>query len=83
MKTLKRTIYELKAMFLTMFGNIKMFKWPMFLIYDPTFHQMTGEHTNLLNFTWNILQDRPMYYMLATKHVSINFKRLNHTKYLL
>lgn len=43
MKTLKRTIYELKAMFLTMFGNIKMFKWPMFLIYDPTLHQMTGK----------------------------------------
>lgn len=43
MKSFKRIRYELKAKFLTMFGNLKMFKWPMFLIYDPTFHQVTGQ----------------------------------------
>lgn len=40
---LKKFLYELNARFLTWFGNIKVFKWPMFVIYDPTQFWMTGE----------------------------------------
>lgn len=40
---LKKLLYKLNAKFLTAFGNIKVYKWPMFVIYDPTHFLMTGE----------------------------------------
>lgn len=40
---MKKFLYKLQARFLTAFGNIKAFKWPMFLVYDPTTFRMTGE----------------------------------------
>ena len=40
---MKKTIYKLWSKFLTMFGNIKIFKWPMFFIYDPSEYEITGE----------------------------------------
>ena len=31
-------------MLVTMFGNIKVFKYPMFVVYDPSFFKMDGKH---------------------------------------
>lgn len=28
---------------MTWFGNIKIFKWPLFIVYDPTSFKVTGE----------------------------------------
>jgi len=40
---MKKFLYKLWAKFITAFGNIKVFKFPMFVVYDPTFFLMTGE----------------------------------------
>ena len=40
---MKKFLYKLQAKFLTWFGNIKVFKWPLFVIYDPTSFKVTGE----------------------------------------
>lgn len=40
---MKKLIYKLQAKFLTWFGNIKVFKWPLFIVYDPTSFKVTGE----------------------------------------
>ncbi len=36
-------INDLKAVFLRIFGDIKIFKWPMFILYDPGSYQVKGE----------------------------------------
>ena len=33
---------KLKSWFLTIFGDIKVFKWPMFIVYDPVLYQLSG-----------------------------------------
>lgn len=38
-----RLLNKLWAKFLTKFGDIKVFKFPFWLVYDPTFFRMTGE----------------------------------------
>lgn len=38
-------IYALKRTALTIFGDIKIFKWPLFIIYQPTSFRMKGTHT--------------------------------------
>lgn len=40
---MKRFFRKLWARFLTGFGNIKVFGFPMFAVYDPDFFKMTGE----------------------------------------
>lgn len=40
---MRKWLYKLQAKFLTWFGNIKVFKWPLFVIYDPTSFKVTGE----------------------------------------
>ena len=40
---MKKLLYKLQARFLTRFGNIKVFKWPFFIVYDPTVFSMPGE----------------------------------------
>ena len=40
---MKKFLYKLWAKFITAFGNIKVFKFPFFMVYDPTFFLMTGE----------------------------------------
>ena len=40
---MKKFLYKLQASFLTMFGNIKVFRWPFFLVYDPSVFSMTGQ----------------------------------------
>ena len=42
-KTFKQYWYELKAKFLTKFGDIKVYKSPMFIVYDPSTYEMTGD----------------------------------------
>ena len=42
---MKKTLYKIWSKFLTMFGNIKLFRFPMFLIYDPDDFGVTGEKT--------------------------------------
>lgn len=34
--------YKLWSKFLTIFGNIKVFAWPLWICYDPNFFKMTG-----------------------------------------
>lgn len=43
MKTFRQRWYELKAKFLTKFGCLKVYKTPMFIIYDPSTNEMHGE----------------------------------------
>ena len=42
-KKLGSTIYHLWSRFLDIFGNIKIYKWPMFIIYDDDYFRMTGD----------------------------------------
>lgn len=37
--------YRLKKKILTIFGDIKVFKYPMFLIYQPSTFKIKGKHT--------------------------------------
>ena len=39
---MKKKLYELQAKFLMWFGNIKLFKWPMFIVYDPSTFKIPG-----------------------------------------
>jgi hypothetical protein len=32
---MKKILYKLWTKFLTAFGNVKIFRWPLFLVYDP------------------------------------------------
>lgn len=40
---MKRLLYKVWSKFLTFFGDIKIFRFPMFVVYDPDYFQMTGE----------------------------------------
>ena len=40
---MKKTIYEIWSKFLTAFGNVKVFSWPMFLVYDPDDYAVSGK----------------------------------------
>ncbi len=42
-KSIRRWWYELKAKFLTRFGSIKVFRFPMFIVYDPSYFDMSGK----------------------------------------
>lgn len=39
---MKKIFGKLWSKFLTIFGDIKLFKWPMFIIYDPVLYQIKG-----------------------------------------
>ena len=41
----KKTLYKIWSKFLTMFGDIKVFKWPLWIVYDPDDFEVTGEKT--------------------------------------
>lgn len=40
---MKRLLYRIWSKFLTFFGDIKIFKYPMFIVYDPDYFQMNGD----------------------------------------
>lgn len=40
---ISRLAYKLWSKFLKFFGDIKCFKFPLFLVYDPDDYQVTGE----------------------------------------
>ena len=40
---MKKFFYKLWSKFLTMFGDIKIFKYPLWLVYDPSDYEVTGE----------------------------------------
>ena len=42
---MKKLFHKVWAKFITWFGNIKVFKYPMFIVYDPSFFKMDGKHT--------------------------------------
>ena len=42
---MKRLARKLWMKFITWFGNIKVFKYPFFIVYDPSFFKMDGCHT--------------------------------------
>lgn len=44
MKKIMFLLYKIWAKFLTEFGNIKVFKFPMFIVYDPSYFKMDGMH---------------------------------------
>lgn len=39
------SLYELKRALLTIFGDIKVFKWPLFMVYHPTSFKIKGRDT--------------------------------------
>jgi cell wall-associated NlpC family hydrolase len=40
---MKKILYKLWSKFLTAFGNVKIFKYPFWIIYDPDDYEVTGE----------------------------------------
>lgn len=42
-QTMKKLIRKIWVRFLEIFGNIKIFKYPMFVVYDPDYFKMNGE----------------------------------------
>jgi hypothetical protein len=42
---MKKLLYKAWSKFLTAFGDVKVFSWPMWLVYDPDDYQVTGEKT--------------------------------------
>lgn len=42
---MKKALYKIWSKFLTMFGDIKIFKWPLWIVYDPDDFEVTGEKT--------------------------------------
>ena len=42
---MKKIFYKLWSGFLTVFGNIKVFRFPLWLVYDPDDFEITGEKT--------------------------------------
>lgn len=42
---MKKILYKIWSDFLTAFGNVKIFSWPFWLIYDPDDYGITGEKT--------------------------------------
>lgn len=45
---MKKIIYWLKSKFLTFFGDIKYFKFPFFLVYDPSEYKIDGDKTRTI-----------------------------------
>ena len=50
---MKKFFYKLWSGFLTCFGNIKIFNWPMWIVYDPSYFKMTGEKIIQVSKTLN------------------------------
>ncbi|MEW6709656.1 MAG: YiiX/YebB-like N1pC/P60 family cysteine hydrolase, partial [Candidatus Riflebacteria bacterium] len=50
---MQKLIYSIKKYLLTIFGDIKIFRWPMFCVYHPTSFAVKGRHTRVI---MNILQ---------------------------
>lgn len=42
---MKRLLHKIKSKLLTMFGDIKIFRFPFFLVYDPDDYAISGEET--------------------------------------
>lgn len=42
---MKKLFHKIWSKFITAFGNIKVFKFPMFIVYDPSFFKMDGAST--------------------------------------
>lgn len=42
---MKKLFYWLKKKFLSFFGDLKYFKYPFFLVYDPGSYKVKGYHT--------------------------------------
>ena len=40
---MKKQLYKIWARILTIFGDIKLFKWPLWVVYDPSYFKMSGE----------------------------------------
>ena len=40
---MKKLLYKLQSKLLTMFGNVKVFRYPFFLVYDPDSFGVTGK----------------------------------------
>ena len=40
---LRRSLYKRWSRLLDIIGDIKVFKFPFFMVYDPSFFKMTGE----------------------------------------
>lgn len=50
---MKKILYKLWTKFLTAFGNVKIFKWPLFLVYDPDDFQVTGDKVlDIMDILW-------------------------------
>lgn len=41
---MKKTFYKIWSKFLTMFGDIKCFRFPLWIVYDPDDYQVTGQN---------------------------------------
>lgn len=45
---MKKFFYKIKAKLLTIFGDIKVYRWPMFIIYAPKTFRVKGFHTRTI-----------------------------------
>lgn len=51
---MKRFFRKLTSKFLTIIGDIKIFKWPMFIVYDPVLYRIKGSDLRKLCSTLEI-----------------------------
>ena len=42
--SMKKLLYKIWSKFLIKFGDVKIFKWPMWIIYDPDDYQISGKN---------------------------------------
>jgi uncharacterized protein YycO len=50
---MKKFLYKMWAKFLTAFGDVKVFKWPFWLVYDPDDFQVTGDKVlEIMDILW-------------------------------
>lgn len=43
LRQISRKLYGYWSKLLDIIGDIKIYKWPFFMVYDPTFFDMTGD----------------------------------------
>ena len=40
---MKKLLYKIWSKFLTIVGDIKLFRYPFWIVYDPNYFKMTGD----------------------------------------
>lgn len=71
--------YTIKRRLLTVFGDIKVFRWPAFLVYQPTSFRIKGAQTRrimeLIRKVFGLFNS-PTAYLADSFYTNANFARV-------